>query len=167
MSGGLFRWVENDLDLRLALMPRPPGGQRLDAAMGVLRRHGVDVLVSFQTPVEAEACGLEREAESADLFGIRFMRFPIDDHGVPSSPEAALRVAQDILQELHQGRGVLVHCFAGIGRSGLMAILVMTLAGFSLGEAAERVSAARQFPVPETQTQWFWLEAHAPRQSRD
>jgi protein-tyrosine phosphatase len=160
MSSGLFRWVDVDGAFRLAIMPRPPGGQRLDSALRLLHRDGVQVIASLQPEAEAVRCDLEREPDAAELVGMRFVRFPIDDHGVPRSPEAARATAEDLHDELVAGRGVLLHCYAGIGRSGLMAILILTRAGFDLEDAANRVSAARELRVPETESQWFWLNEH-------
>lgn len=154
----LFNWLDADGRFRLALMPRPPGGQRLDFAMLALRQRGVDVLASLQTEPEAERCALEREAEAAENAGMTFHRFGIDDHGVPADREAARGFARARLDDLEAGRGVLLHCFAGIGRSGLLAIMIMVEAGFDLEEAARRATDARQLRVPETQTQWSWLQ---------
>jgi protein-tyrosine phosphatase len=158
----LFDWIDVDQRFRLGLIQRPPGGRFVDAAMKTLRLCEVDLLVSLQTEAEAAACGLAREADAAALAGLRFERFPIADHGVPGSSEDATAFAQSLLAELEAGRGVLMHCFAGIGRSGLMALAVMRLAGFGLEDAARRASAARKLRVPETQTQWSWLEETFP-----
>jgi len=157
---GIFEWIDTGNRFRLALMPRPPGGQRLDFALRALRRHDVDVLVSLQPPAEAAACGLEREDESAENAGITFARFGIEDHGVPRDVEATIAFADELLDGLEEGRSVLIHCYAGIGRSGLLAILVLLRAGFSYDEAAYRAMAARKMRVPETEEQRRWLLAH-------
>lgn len=154
----LFDWIESRSSIRLAVMPRPPGGRRLEFALQAIQRSGVDVLVSLQPEEEAQACGLEREGEVAQMLGMTFRRFPITDHGVPGSADDALQFARVLVQDLRAGRGVLLHCFAGIGRSGLMAILALGAMGWELGEAAKAVSAARRLRVPETTTQLLWLE---------
>ncbi|MEM1023365.1 MAG: protein-tyrosine phosphatase family protein [Myxococcota bacterium] len=158
----LFDWIDVDGRFRMGIIQRPPGGPSVDRAMQTLRLNGVDLLVSLQPPNEARACGLEREADAATLAGIDFLRFPITDHGVPTSTEDAIAFAQRVLQELEAGRSALLHCFAGIGRSGLMALSVMRLAGFGLEDAAARATEARRIRVPETQSQWSWLQESFP-----
>jgi len=160
----LFDWIDADERFRLGIIQRPLGGRYVDTAMKTLRLSGVDVLVSLQPEAEAALCGLEREADAAALAGLRFERFPITDHGVPESREDAVAFAQGLLEELESGRAMLLHCYAGIGRSGLMALAVMRLAGFGLEDAARRASAARKLRVPETQTQWSWLEETFPEE---
>ncbi|HJL41723.1 MAG TPA: protein-tyrosine phosphatase family protein [Myxococcales bacterium LLY-WYZ-16_1] len=154
----LFEWIAPDRGLNLAIMPRPPGGNRLDFALAALQREGVDVLVSLQPEQEAALCGLEREAEVADMLGMEFVRHPITDHGVPSSADDTLTLARTLAEQLGAGQGVLLHCYAGIGRAGLMAILTLGAAGLDLNDAVERASKARMLRVPETTTQLAWLE---------
>lgn len=161
---GIFDWIDTDGRFRLALMPRPPGGQRLDLAMRALRNEGVDVLVSLQTEPEARACGLERQAEAAEMAGMDFFRHPIPDHGVPDDRDATLAFVETLFGRLEAGQSVLLHCYAGIGRSGLIAIALLLRAGFDYDEAAYRAMAARKLRVPETDEQERWLKA-TPRPS--
>lgn len=155
---GIFDWIDTDGRFRLAMMPCPPGGQRLDLAMRALRQHGVDIVVSLQPEEEAAHCGMEREAEAAELAGMTFFRFPIRDHGVPRDRVAITAFADELLVRLLGGESVLVHCYAGIGRSGLLAILILMRAGFTYDEAAYRAIAARKLRVPETEDQEDWLK---------
>jgi protein-tyrosine phosphatase len=157
VTSGIFEWIDADDRFRLALMPRPPGGQRLDLAMRALRREGVDLIVSLQPEDEAALCGLEREAEAAELAGMDFLRFAIPDHGVPEDPDAMVAFADEVLRRLDAGQATLAHCYAGIGRSGILAVGVMMRAGFSYDEAAYRAMAARKLRVPETEAQSRWV----------
>ncbi len=158
--GAIFDWIDVGDAFRLAISPRPPGGQRLDSVLKVLRGEGVDILVSLQPEAEARACGLEREADAAATAGMTFLRHPIVDHGIPSDPAATIAFADELLAHLRGGRSVLAHCYAGIGRSGLLAILVLMRDGYEYDEAAYRTAAARQLTVPETSEQRAWLRAH-------
>lgn len=157
MNGGIFEWIDADGRFRLALMPRPPGGQRLDLALRALRREGVDLLVSLQPEEEAAWCGLEREADAAELAGMDFLRFAIPDHDVPDDPEDMVTFADEVLRRLDAGQGALLHCFAGIGRSGILAVGIMMRAGYSYDDAAYRAMSARKLRVPETEEQSRWV----------
>lgn len=127
--------------------------------MLALKSAGVDVLVSLLTDDDARRFGLEAEAERAAFRGIEFLRFPIEDHQVPVSVDETVAFAQALLGRLEQGRSVVLHCYAGIGRSGLVAATVLFLAGLEIEDACWRLSEARGMRVPETAKQREWLEA--------
>ncbi len=59
------------------------------------------------------------------------------------------------------GKGVVVHCRMGIGRSSLMAGTVLVLSGATSDEAWARLSRARGTVVPDTFVQKTWLDEFA------
>ncbi|MEL7370085.1 MAG: tyrosine-protein phosphatase [Myxococcota bacterium] len=140
---------------RLAIRPRP--GIRLVAELREWRAKGVDCIVSLQTKRESARLGLKEEPDIAEQLGLTFERFPIVDHAVPSREKTAIDVAARTLRWLQAGQGVVYHCHAGIGRSGMMAILTLMLAGFTLKDATERATRARGHSVPENEQQSAWL----------
>ena len=91
--------------------------------------------------------------------GMVFQRYAIRDHSVPDDPAGAITFAYDTFRHLTEGHGVVLHCFAGIGRSGLMAILTLMIGGYALRDAQRRASLARGFAVPENRLQRRWLAA--------
>ncbi len=166
MSGPLpFEWIETEGDYRLAIMHRPPGGVELDLYLGALHRLGVDVLVSMLGDDEAAWMGLGGEAEACARNGLEFLRFPVEDHGVPESGDDTLAFARELVARLEAGRSVVIHCYAGIGRSATMVIATLVVAGMELEDAIERSSAARGFAVPEAH-QRAWLESLFSRPRR-
>ncbi len=56
---------------------------------------------------------------------------------------------------------MLIHCRAGIGRSGMLAACVLVKAGLDPEAALQRVSEARGCPVPDTEEQRAWVFAFA------
>lgn len=67
---------------------------------------------------------------------------PVPDFGIPEDAEAFQKVAGEVAEALRRGERILVHCAAGIGRTGLMAAAVLTHLGMSLSDAASAVRAA-------------------------
>ena len=84
-------------------------------------------------------------------------RFPITDHGLPDSADAFLELIGGLHEESGQGRAIVAHCFAGIGRSTLVAASLLVRAGLPLAEALTRISESRGCTVPDTADQRAWL----------
>jgi protein-tyrosine phosphatase len=145
---------------RLATMAHPAGGDRLDDEMATLRTAGVDVLVSLQTATEQAEIGLTGEAAAAARAGIEFRQLPILDMGVPDVATIEPAISA-LAEDLVSGRHVVIHCWAGIGRSSTIAAAVLIQLGATAAEACATISAARGMPVPETRAQREWLEEWA------
>jgi protein-tyrosine phosphatase len=145
---------------RLATMPHPAGDRGLFADLAALRTAGVDVLVSLQTPAEQAELGLTGEAEAAAQAGLEFRHLPIPDMGVPDLAMVAPAIAM-IGSDVAGGRHVVIHCWAGIGRSSTIAAAVLIELGATPTDACATVSAARGMRVPETRAQRDWLDTWA------
>ncbi len=63
----------------------------------------------------------------------------IPDLGVPDDPEAFLDLARDIAGWLRDGESILIHCMAGIGRTGMLATVVLAALGLPLEQARAAV----------------------------
>lgn len=142
-------------------MPRPRGNEWLADEMRSLRQEGVDVLVSLLAPDEAMMLGLSDEAKQCAAAGMRFVSYPIQDHSVPGDAASVRDLAAKLGAELETGRAVAIHCFAGIGRSSLIAACVLAVQGLSAEQAFEVISEARGFAVPDTDEQRRWVEEFA------
>jgi protein-tyrosine phosphatase len=151
-------WIETGIPAKLAIMPRPRGGDWLDDEMRLLKREGTDVLVSLLTPEEDIELALEFERAACSGHGIRFRSFPIPDRDVPSSTKAFLKFIDTLHQDLLQGRSIVAHCRAGIGRSSLLLASLLRREGLSTDDAFRRITQARHMLVPDTPEQLHWVE---------
>jgi protein-tyrosine phosphatase len=141
-------------------MAHPAGGRDLLGDLKTLRSAGVDVLVSLQTADEQAEIGLTGEADAAAQAGLEFRHLPIPDMGVPDLATVAPAIAA-IAADVTGGRHVVIHCWAGIGRSSTIAAAVLIGLGATPTDACAIVSAARGMRVPETQAQRNWLDEWA------
>jgi len=151
-------WITTPFPGRLAIAPRPRGGDWLDDEMRGRRENGIDVVVSVLTPEEVAEFDLSGEAASSAAEDMRFISFPVPDREVPASRTAFRNLVSEITRELTAGRGVAIHCRQGIGRAALVAIGILISAGVDPQEAVTRVSTARGRSVPETQAQRRWID---------
>ncbi len=156
--------IDHDLPGRLAIMPHPPGGAALAPALDTLRTRGVSVLGSLLTRAEIDTLGLHDEQALFEAHGGTFMWFPVVDRGVPDDRLAFARFVADLRARLDRGEHAVLHCWGGIGRSGLTACAVLVNTGLTPELAMAQVSAARGCDVPETTAQRQFLRAwHAAR----
>lgn len=84
------------------------------------------------------------------------IRAPIDD-ARPTHNEIsiALKAARQVNQERRKGRRVLVSCYMGINRSGLVTALAMMLNGSSAQSAIGRIRKARKAPITPLSNRHF------------
>lgn len=69
-----------------------------------------------------------------------YHRFAIRDHGVPS-PQTMKHILDTIDQAIGNGSPVYVHCWGGIGRTGLVVGCYLVRHGASASEALKRVNS--------------------------
>ena len=151
-------WIETGLPAKLAIMAAPYGSARLEDEIRTLKREGADVLVSLLTPGEEFDLGLEHERAACDGHGIKFRSFPIPDRDIPESTEAFLKFIDTLHYDLLQGRSIVAHCRAGIGRSSLLLAALLRREGLSTDDAFRRITQARNALVPDTPEQLRWVE---------
>jgi protein-tyrosine phosphatase len=142
---------------RLATMARPRGGGFLDDELASLRDAGVDVLVSALMPDEYRELDLVGEPAAAAEAGLEFVQFPVVDADIPDGTGAALELTERLAREVRDGRFVVTHCRAGIGRCSMLAGATLIRLGVPPEEAWQRIRAARGMPVPDNPRQEEWL----------
>ena len=151
-------WVDTGNQVRLAIVPRPRGGDWLEDEIAQIKRAGVDILVSMLQVDEAAELGLSAEALICESAGVIFRSFPIPDRETPPSTALFSLFVEELRAQIHAGRSVAVHCRASIGRSSLLLAALLTAEGFTPDDAFERLSRARGIKVPDTPDQVSWVE---------
>ena len=158
MMPSRLSWVELPFPGRLTVIPRPHPD-----TFDWLRAQGVDLVVSLLGEHEAQSLGLNAEAELCRAAAMDFRWLPVTDHGVPSSFEAVKLLAAEIGACLRQDQAIAIHCYAGLGRSPLLAGCVLVHEGLATQDAFDRISAARGYVVPEMEEQFEWVATFEQR----
>ena len=148
---------------KIATMPKPNGGQFLEDEIFSLKEQGVDVLVSMLEDHEIERFELEQEKVFCSKNLITYLNFPILDRNLPESFEDVHKFVKKLSRYSEVNKKIAFHCFAGIGRSSLIACCLMVLQGMDVDEAFSQISDARGFPVPDTQAQLEWVYTFAEK----
>ncbi|MCB1388419.1 MAG: dual specificity protein phosphatase family protein [Rhodobacteraceae bacterium] len=137
--------------LALAAIPASP------AARAALLEFAPDLVLSLTPDDERARLGAADLPEWLSTRGIAWRAFPVADFSTPESPGWP-PLAAEIATILDAGGRVLVHCRAGLGRSGMIALRLMAEAGEPPVEALARLRAARPGTV-ETEAQYRWAAA--------
>lgn len=99
---------------------------------------------------------LRAEREVMTAAGIRFVALPTPDRGVPDA-ESFRSLLDTVLDDLSEGRHVVIHCRLGVGRASLVAAGLLIREGHEPEDAWAIVRRARGLDVPDTAEQRAWL----------
>lgn len=137
---------------RLLLHSMPGCFETLEQVWEHIRTKGVQFIVNL-----AQAGETRRKSPAyakALLSGhvpCPVISFPVKDCGTPRSREAFWELAFDLAQRLNAGERILVHCAAGVGRTGSLATCILIALGETPAAAAEAVWDAGSQPETDGQ----------------
>jgi protein-tyrosine phosphatase len=123
------------------------------------RRAKLAVVVCLTPRSElAELSPAYHRAVTQGTVPFRWINLPMPNFGVPEDAAAFRREVRQIAAALRNGDSVLLHCAAGMGRTGSTAACVLKALGLSTEEALERVRDAGSNPQNAQQSglvDWF------------
>lgn len=127
--------------------------RNLAADLARLREtYGAKVLVSLVEDHELVSLGIASLVDQAEKQGIRVLRHPIVDGGVPESKPAVHALLDEVLDRAARGESVVVHCRGGLGRAGLVAACCLVARSVSPSVAIQVVRTTRNGAI-ETKRQ--------------
>ena len=141
----------------LYAMPCPASGQLNDILTSLRDEENIDRVISLLEEKEAEKLGVAAEAEACKSLGLTYQNYPIRDFHIASSQSEFSRFIKSLYDLLVAGDKIVVHCYAGIGRTGLVVGSLMILDGVPAKEAIDKMSEARGRNMPQTQDQYEYL----------
>jgi protein-tyrosine phosphatase len=145
---------------KLYLSHMPGRYETLSVANTQILRAGIDNVIAL-THLEEIRRKSPEYAESIveDSLPWRREEFAIEDYTTPTNWEAFLNLAKRTASDLQAGKNVMIHCGAGVGRTGTLAIGVLLALGISLETALDRVKDAGSRPETQGQEDLVkWME---------
>ncbi len=144
---------------RLYLHSMPGRNERWDTFVEEATRVGIDTIVCL-TPDEEIQVKSPKYAMAIRDGTLAWPRecFPIPDYEVPDDRKAFAAFVGRVADLLRAGKTILVHCGAGIGRTGTFAICLLMALGMERATAESAVRAAGSAPETDEQRRlvdWF------------
>lgn len=111
------------------------------------RAQGLSLVVCLTPRSEmAELSPAYHQAVGQGDLPFRWLNLPMRNFGLPEDVPHFRREVQEIARALRRGDSVMLHCAAGIGRTGSTAACVLKALGLATPEALQRVREAGSNP---------------------
>jgi len=126
-SWGFIDWIEHRAFAGRIGLTRCPGivtgPSGLAADIAAIRAEGTRALVSLTEIEEMRLAGVENLGSAARRRGMAWYHLPIRDFDVPDATfeERWQSAGPELCRRLVDGESVAIHCWAGLGRSGMIA----------------------------------------------
>ena len=106
-----------------------------------LKKRKIDIVASLLERKELEALKIANLFKLIKKHNFSHYYFPIKDKSVPKNKVQLRRFLNNLCAEIQKDKKILIHCNAGLGRSGLIAALLCK----KLGIVKEPISFIRQY----------------------
>lgn len=124
----------------------------LDADLGVIRVWGADTVVTLIEDHEFALLQVTDLGEAVTRRGMNWLHLPIRDVDVPDErfETAWPSVGAHLHDRIERGKRILIHCRGGLGRTGLVAGLILVERGYEPNAAIDAVRAVRPHAIETT-----------------
>ena len=141
---------------RLWLQSMPGRLESWGAFLDEARARQLNVVVCLN-PLEevAQLSPSYHKAIAEGRLPFRWQHLPMRDFGLGADPAAFRRGVEQVSHSLVLGENVLLHCAAGIGRTGTVAACVLKHLGLPNAEALRQARAAGSNPQSALQSGWI------------
>lgn len=141
------------------------GWQRdLAADLRLIQSWGASTVVTLIEDFEFELLEIPTLGEMVEEMGMRWIHTPIRDGDRPDERFEGLweSIGPELHRRVETGERILIHCRGGLGRTGLVAALLLIERGCPARDAMHRVRAVRPGAI-ETSTQEGYVLAATTR----
>lgn len=111
-----------------------------------------DILITLIEKHEFSFLHIDNLFSELDSLGIQHIWFPIKDESVPDSLDIFIPLVKQIIHLTSLGKTVIIHCRAGLGRTGMVVACCLVALGYTPKSSIELVRKTREYTI-ETQEQ--------------
>lgn len=161
MSTSLFRLlrIPSDTPGKVYLHSMPGRCETWVEFIRAATATGISEIVSLTSVFEIAKKSPPYEKALQEEFPYTISSFPISDYGIPDDEDEFLVFIASVAKSVRAGRHILVHCGAGIGRTGMVASCLLLALGCGIDEARDAVKSAGS--GPETSGQRSFVQSMA------
>ncbi len=133
----------------------------LDHDLHAIRSWGASLVITLIEDHEFAMLGVADLGERVSGLDMEWLHLPIRDVDVPDARFEAgwQRMGPSIHRRLERGERILIHCRGGLGRTGLVAGLILVERGVVPRDAILRVRAARPHAIETRAQERYVLDA--------
>jgi protein-tyrosine phosphatase len=126
-------------------MPARSGGWSVFEDEAARARLALVVCLTPRSEVQELSPAYHQALQKGQL-PFRWMELPMRNFGLPEDSAAFRREIEGIAESLRKGDAVMLHCAAGIGRTGSTAACILKSLGLPASDALQRVRDAGSNP---------------------
>lgn len=147
--------LPEDVAGSLWLASMPGRFESLTDFLAAAEEEGATGILCLVTDQEIDAKSPDyAHARRAGNLSLSVKNFPIPDFGVPEDKAAFVALIIDFCEDLCKGKRMIIHCAAGIGRTGLFAQQVLMALGAEPRQACDQVTASGSGPESAVQKEF-------------
>ena len=135
----------------------------LETDLRAIRNWGASTVVTLIEAHEFSLLAIDTLGQEVQRMGMRWLHLPIRDVDVPDHrfEKAWPAASADIHRRIDAGERILIHCHGGLGRTGLLAGLILAERGCAPRDAINRVRAVRPHAIETKAQEAFVLKSAA------
>ena len=134
---------------------RCPGiGRDLATDIKTIQDLNIVIVLSLLEEHELSHLGVKSLLKELSVKNIQWMRFEIENFGVPKFSQYALlnQNINTVSNDIINGKNILIHCMAGLGRTGMIAALILIKLGIDINQSIKLIRNIRPGSI-ETEEQ--------------
>jgi len=131
----------------------------IENTLKIFKNHQIDIIVSLLETSELKLLGCDNLTKEIKLNNFVWFHFPITDFDIPT--KNSLSELNLLLSELEKflkkEKNIIIHCKAGLGRTGTIASLLLTQLGLSTKNAVHYIRKYRPGSIDTNEQKNFVL----------